>query len=88
MFTLDHRTIRHSPPRLQKTFSNLANYMKKNSCNVFVPGRTASYTIPDVMGKGMLVFSTTSRFQNGDDADDMGWEDVDEPVDDDGDLDI
>jgi hypothetical protein len=43
---------------------------------------------PRCNGKGMQVFSTTSKLQNGDDADDMAWEDVDGPVEDDGDLDI
>jgi hypothetical protein len=65
MFTLEHRTIRHSPPRLQKTFNKLANYMTTNDANVFVPGRVATYSIPDVMGKGMHVFLTTAKGING-----------------------
>jgi len=88
MFTLDHRTTRHSPPRLQRTFDKLANYMTKNGANVFTAGRTATYSIPDVMGKGMHDFSTTVRVKSGDDIDDADGEDVDGPVEDDGDLDV
>jgi len=40
------------------------------------------------MGKGMQIFSTTSKRKNADDMGDADWEDVDEQVEDDGDLDV
>jgi len=88
MFTLEHRTTQHSPPCLQKTFSKLDHYMTKNDANVFISGRKASYSIPDTMGKGMGMFATTTKHKNGEDADDVDWEDIDEVVEDDGDLDV
>jgi hypothetical protein len=54
MFSLEHMTTRHSPPKMEKTFAKLAAYMAKEKANEAVSGRKSKYSIPDVMGKGMI----------------------------------
>ncbi|KAF4604189.1 hypothetical protein EYR40_001372 [Pleurotus pulmonarius] len=53
MFCLEHKTIRHSPPKMTKTFQILAEYMRKEKVNEVVRGRKTKYMVPDVMGEGL-----------------------------------
>lgn len=72
---------------MQKTFSKLGEYMRKERANSYVAGRTSMYSTPDVMGKGMHIMMTKKVVKE----DDMEWEglaDDDGEVDDDGDLDV
>jgi hypothetical protein len=62
--------------------------MTRNDASTHVDGRKALHSIQDVMGKGMLVFSTTVGLKGSGDDEDELWEDVDEEVEDDGDLDV
>ncbi|KAF8148032.1 hypothetical protein B0H34DRAFT_630754, partial [Crassisporium funariophilum] len=53
MFCLEHRTTRHSPPKVKVTFAKLGAYMMKHNSNVFLPGRKTKYVVPDMLGKGL-----------------------------------
>src|ERR1700683_645262 len=58
-FRLEHRTIKHSAPAMQRTFALLGTYMQKHKTNSYEPGRTALYSVTDVMRKGMHILMTT-----------------------------
>ncbi|GLB39303.1 hypothetical protein LshimejAT787_0604650 [Lyophyllum shimeji] len=101
-FCLDHKTTRHSPPKMKLTFARLAAYMQKHETNIHKSGRKTSYMIPDVMGKGMHVMMTPKAAAGmgavGDEVDvemddEMGIEDDsglpdEQEVEDDGSLDV
>jgi hypothetical protein len=101
IFCLDHKTTRHSPPKMKLMFARLRAYMKKHETNVFKPGRRTNYVIPDIMERGMHIMMTTKPStamldsNEGDDAeddrmdieDDWGFPDELE-VEDDGSLDV
>lgn len=57
MFCLEHKTIRHSPPKMKNTFDKLGNYMRKESTHTEVKGR-ATQSIVDTMAKGMHMSMT------------------------------
>ena len=54
MFALDHRTFKHSPPRLAQTFRKLLKHMKETQAHDPVPGRKSAYCIPDAMEEGLV----------------------------------
>ena len=85
MFCLEHKTTRHSPPKMEKTFAKLAAYMAKEKANEIVSGRKSKYCIPDVMGKGII-----GVIMKEDINDVSEWEDLedDAEVEDGGDLDV
>ncbi|KAF9471647.1 hypothetical protein BDN70DRAFT_869092 [Pholiota conissans] len=90
MFCLEHKTSRHSPPKMELTFKRLMQYMKDNNTNSFVPGRDSAYCIPDTMDKGIDIMrlregQVESDLQLGGD-DELG--DEMEEVEDDGSLDV
>ena len=62
--------------------------MVRNNTSTHVDGWKASHSIADVMGKGMQVFSTAVGPQGSGDDEDEHWEDVEEEVEDGGDLDV
>jgi hypothetical protein len=86
---------------MKLTFKRLGAYMQKHEGNIYKPGRTTKYAIPDVMGKGMHIMMTPKLSAGvpddaDDDADDdaaqmdaEGWGLPDElEVEDDGSLDV
>ncbi|KAJ3555015.1 hypothetical protein NP233_g12305 [Leucocoprinus birnbaumii] len=52
MFCLDHRTTRHSPPKMKLTFAKLARYMEQHQANEFVKGRDSDFTMHDTLQTG------------------------------------
>ena len=90
MFCLDHKTTRHAPPKMKRTFTKLGEYMEKELANVEVKGRNSACSIPDAMGEGMHIMMTVQEEGTGVDDNDI-WVDaageMDE-VDDDGGLDL
>lgn len=85
MFCLEHKTTRHSSPKMEKTFAKLAAYMTKEKANEIVSARKSKYCIPDVMGKGMIGIIMKENINNA-----AEWEDLqdDADVEDGGDLDV
>ncbi|KAF8220700.1 hypothetical protein L208DRAFT_1332311, partial [Tricholoma matsutake] len=101
IFCLDHKTTQHLPPTMKLTFKRLGTYMQKHEANIYKPGRTTNYTIPDVMSKGMHVMMTPklsmgipdgADVEDEDNANQMDVEDWGLPdemeVEDDGSLDV
>lgn len=86
MFCLEHKTTRHSPPKMKSTFDKLGEYMQKESTHTHVNGRDA-FVIPDAMAKGMHMAMTGHAPGSGSgETDDQ--EDEAEEVGDDGSLDV
>lgn len=54
MFTLGHRTFKHSPAQLTQTFRKLQNQMKAAHTHEPVAGRKSTYSVPDVMEDGLM----------------------------------
>ncbi|KAF8059869.1 hypothetical protein FPV67DRAFT_1453459 [Lyophyllum atratum] len=69
---LNHRTARHSPPKIRVTTQRLGDYMKKYDTHIHVPGRTTSYTVPDVMGEGIHVTMTKKECKSDTEAEATG----------------
>jgi hypothetical protein len=96
MFCLQHKTTRHSPPKMKRTFAKLAAYMRRELSNTEVKGRDAVYSVSNAMASGM------NKTMVGDDEDvtmmdvssnteESEWVDLDdgmEEVEDDGSLDV
>ncbi|KAL6307299.1 hypothetical protein BKA93DRAFT_747706 [Sparassis latifolia] len=61
MFALDHRTYRHSPPKMQQTFNKLGNYVRQKKTHIRIPGQKAKYIVPDVMEAGMCKLISTEK---------------------------
>ena len=59
MFESNQTSSRHSLPNMERTFAVLSTYMQKEKASVFVPGRTARYTVPDAMAAGMHILMTS-----------------------------
>lgn len=57
MFCLEHKTVRHSPPKMKNTFDKLGDYMQKEKTQIEVKGR-AAYNIVDAKAKGMHMTMT------------------------------
>ncbi|KAF8193660.1 hypothetical protein BJ912DRAFT_848142, partial [Pholiota molesta] len=55
MFCLEHKSSRHSPPKMQITFKKLTTYMESQRAHIFTPNRDSEYSLPDVMDKGMTI---------------------------------
>ena len=53
-FYLTNRTLRHTSPKMTTTLNKLAAHIRKpeNNPHVFMKGRTAKHTIPDVVNEG------------------------------------
>lgn len=70
VFCLEHKTTRHSPPKMKITFTKLAEYMKEHQTHVRVAGRTTDYIIPNSMGEGQHIMMTKKRLEDavGDDV--------------------
>jgi hypothetical protein len=85
MFCLEHKTTRHSPPKMEKTFAKLGAYMAKEKANEIISGRKSKYRIPDAMGKGIIGIMMKEDINSGPE-----WEDLqdDAEVEDGGDLDV
>ncbi|KAF4566345.1 hypothetical protein EYR36_011771 [Pleurotus pulmonarius] len=100
MFHLDHRTVKHSPAKLETTFRALNMYMDEIRASEFVRGRGVSYSIADKKSEGILVGMTKDfKAMRGEDIEMVGNEgaedgeepqlpDIEHEVEDDGDLDI
>lgn len=58
MFHLDHRTIKHSPAKLQTTFRALGAYLDEIKANEFVPGRGVNHSIEDKKSEGIFLGMT------------------------------
>jgi len=89
MFCLEHKTVRHSPPKMKNTFDKLGEYMQKESSHIQIKGRDA-HSITDAMSKGMhmvLIGKAPGERAALDDPEDPE-ENVDEEIMDDGSLDI
>ncbi|KAH9839263.1 uncharacterized protein C8Q71DRAFT_704520 [Rhodofomes roseus] len=69
-FALDHRTYRHSPPKMQQTFQKLARYMQDSKTHIHIPGRKSAYSISDAWEAGMYKMFVTgwSRSDGGEDG--------------------
>ena len=52
-FLLPGLTSRHTPTDLTRTFEVLQTYMRSNGSNEYRPARKTSYSIPDVLNKGL-----------------------------------
>ena len=88
MFCLEHKTTRHSPPKMELTFKRLGEYMQKEKTNEKVEGRDG-VEIVDAMSIGMhnamsgkIVGDYNGELEESDNVDEM------EEVEDDGSLDI
>ncbi|KZT63807.1 hypothetical protein DAEQUDRAFT_719004 [Daedalea quercina L-15889] len=90
MFALNHRTYRHSQPKMDKTFKKLATYMAKIGLHKQQP-RTSKYNIKDAKAEGMhkLVAAMKNRTVGLEDIAEIGDGDVEAEADgEDGDLDV
>jgi hypothetical protein len=86
MFCLEHKTTRHSPPKMELTFKKLGEYMQKEKTNEEVEGRDG-VEIVDAMSIGM--HNAMSGKIIGDyDGEESDIVDEMEEVEDDGSLDI
>jgi hypothetical protein len=95
MFCLDHKTSRHSPPKMTLTFQKLTEYMKNEKAHESVRERETEHTILDIMTKGLeLIQIRGARAKLPIDSDDTNiseWEELGdeiEEVEDDGSLDL
>jgi hypothetical protein len=86
MFCLDHKTTRHSPPKMELTFKRLGDYMRKEMTNEEVKGRDG-ITIIDAMSVGMHN-AMSGKIAGDSDGDDIEIADEMEEVEDDGSLDV
>ena len=85
MFCLEHKTTRHSPPKMELTFKRLGEYMQKEKTNEEVEGRDG-VEIVDAMSIGM--HNAMSGKIVGDYDGESDFVDEMEEVEDDGSLDI
>ncbi|EPQ49752.1 hypothetical protein GLOTRDRAFT_134656 [Gloeophyllum trabeum ATCC 11539] len=88
MLALDHRTFKHSPPKMLKTFNKLADYIQKHATHLYTPGRKAQYVIPDAYTEGMAMTFTTSKHDRLENEADATTDQEIEADGDDGDLDV
>jgi hypothetical protein len=92
MFRMTHRSPKHSPAKLKRTFRKLSTYLEETKATEFVAGRTeVKYSVPDVINIGLdKVANPVRSTQNVQDETDAEWEDLEdgqEEVEDDDDLD-
>lgn len=52
-FHLEHRTIKHSPANMTTTLQKLCSHIRRSQAHIFTPGRTAEYSVPDNIEKGL-----------------------------------
>ncbi|KAG6808473.1 hypothetical protein H0H92_004012 [Tricholoma furcatifolium] len=96
MFCLEHKTTRHSPPKMKITFSKLDAYIKKHNGDQTIAGRKSQFRIPDAMSEGLHIIttpkgSTTAASDTATVVDNevyLELEDVEIEVEDDGSLDV
>jgi hypothetical protein len=53
MFSLTHKTSRHSPPKMRVTFDKLRKHMELNKANEFIPGRPMEHNVVRTREIGM-----------------------------------
>ncbi|KAH6893857.1 hypothetical protein BKA70DRAFT_1118495, partial [Coprinopsis sp. MPI-PUGE-AT-0042] len=85
MFCLLHKTTRHSPPKMEKTFEKLLKYMLDHKATEFKAGRKTAFEINDMMSHG---FSVVQLGKFAPDVDSMDEEAQEPEVVDDGSLDV
>ncbi|KAL6298183.1 hypothetical protein BKA93DRAFT_820490 [Sparassis latifolia] len=70
MFLLDHRTFKHSPPKMERIFKKLVTYMRKKDTHIHTQGRRTAHVISDAMEAGMcklvMLEVDGSKANNGD----------------------
>jgi hypothetical protein len=93
MFCLQHKTTRHSPPKMKKTFAKLVAYMRRESTNIEGKGRDAVYSVVDAMASRMnkMMIGDDGDMMDVESAEESEWvnlEDGMEEVEDDGSLDV
>ena len=86
MFCLEHKTTRHSPPKMELTFKRLGEYMDKEKTNEEVEGRDG-IEIVDAMSVGMHN-AVTGKISGDYDGEESDIADEMDEVEDDGSLDI
>ena len=86
MFCLEHKTTRHSPPKMELTFKRLGEYMQKEKTNEEVEGRDGVEII-DAMSIGMHN-AMSGKIVGDYDVEESDIVDEMEEVEDDGSLDI
>ena len=86
MFCLEHKTTRHSPPKMELTFKRLGEYMQKEKTNEEVEGGDG-VEIVDAMSIGMHN-AMSGKIVGDYDVEESDIVDEMEEVEDDGSLDI
>ena len=81
MFCLNHKSYRHSPPLMKRTFEALRKWMEKNKTVEVVPGRDVKYSVPFVSAAGVDMLQATMPSKGGMTAQDDDRGDVDDDVD-------
>jgi hypothetical protein len=89
MFCLEHKTTRHSPPKMELTFKRLGEYMEKEKTNEGVEGRDG-VEIVDAMSVGMhnAMSGKIVGDYDGEPGEESDLADEMDEVEDDGSLDI
>ena len=49
---LSKMSVLHADPNMEKTIKDLQDYIASRSPHIFMPGRSTTYSIPDVMDSG------------------------------------
>ena len=67
-FALSHLTTRHGDSDMTKTFQELLSHISKQNPHKIVPGRTSTYSIPDMINKGRLLMSEVTKQDDGEET--------------------
>ena len=86
MFCLEHKTTRHSPPKMELTFKRLGKYMEKEKTNQEMEGKDG-FKIVDAMLVGMHN-AMSGKIVGDYDGEESDIADKMDEVEDDGSLDI
>ncbi|KAI1783103.1 hypothetical protein LXA43DRAFT_904272, partial [Ganoderma leucocontextum] len=52
MFALEHRTYRHTAPKMEKTFRKLRTYMEVNNAHIVTPSRATKHAVSNMIDDG------------------------------------
>lgn len=74
---LSKTSVLHADPNMEKTIKDLRDHIASYSPHVFMPGRSTTYSIPDMMDSGHGAMDRHVGV-NGNDADGDGNADDDE----------
>ena len=85
-FQLSNHTSRHSLPDMTQTFAVLEQYMHEHKAFMYIPGRTASYTVPDAIADGLGILLSSDTFDDVEITGESMDGDDEQEVDDEGDL--